>query len=75
MYQNNVLATRHGTTDMGACELPQGDYAVILPVALSSIDSLGYLKFDGKYCGQILRINCGNSDTDIIVKNSNFNCK
>ncbi|CAF0889506.1 unnamed protein product [Brachionus calyciflorus] len=70
--QNNVLATRHGATEMGACELPQGDYAVNLPVALGNIDSLGYLKFNGKYCGQILRINCGNGDLDIIVTNSNL---
>ena len=69
---NNVLATRHGAYEVGACELPDGNYAVNLPVALGNVDSLAHLKFDPKYCGHVLRIDCGNGPQDIIVTNSNL---
>ena len=68
----NIHTTRHAANEIGACELPQGDYSVLNPVALGNIDSLSYLKFDPKFCGHILRINCGNGDLDIIVTNSNL---
>ena len=68
----NVLATRHGATEIGACSLPQGDYTVNKPVALGDIASLGYLKFRPDLCGHILRVDCGNGPLNIIVTNSNL---
>lgn len=57
---------------MGACELPRADYSVRSPVALGDISSLAHLRFNPKLCGQILRVNCGPGDLDIIVTNSNL---
>lgn len=70
--QRNVLTTRHGAYEVGACELPKADYAVNLPVALGNIETLGSLKFDPKFCGHVLEIDCGNGRYEIIVTNSNL---
>jgi hypothetical protein len=67
-----VLATRHGANEIGACELPDGNYAVYYPFALGDISSLGDLRFRSDLCGKVLRINCGNGDIDIVVTNSNL---
>ena len=69
---NNILATRHGATEIGACSLPKGDYTVKYPVALGDIPELSHLRFTPDLCGHVLRINCGNGDLDIIINNSNL---
>ncbi len=68
----NILATRHGATEIGACSLPKADYSVRFPVALGDIPQLNSLKFTPDLCGHIISINCGNGDLDIIVTNSNL---
>ena len=68
----NVLATRHGAHEAGACALPAASYAVTNAVALGSIDSLSHLKFKPELCGQVLRVDCGNGPLNIIITNSNY---
>ena len=68
----NVYTTRHGATEMGACELPNAQYSVLTPVALGDIAALGYLEYNPDLCGHILKVNCGHGDMDIIVTNSNL---
>ena len=62
----------HGANEVGACSLPEGDYAVTYPVALGDIPELGYLKFDPDLCGHILEVNCGHGPLNIIISNSNL---
>ena len=68
----NVLATRHGAYEAGACALPAASYAVTNAVALGSINSLSHLKFKPELCGQVLRVDCGNGPLNIIITNSNY---
>ncbi|OXA57057.1 uncharacterized protein LOC110847205 [Folsomia candida] len=70
---SGVLATRHAATKVGACQLPEADYASgIHPVALGDISSLGNLKFKPGLCGHILRVDCGHGSVDIVVNNANL---
>ena len=69
---NGVLATKHSATEVGACELPEGSYAVINPVALGDIASLKNLKYRPAMCGQVLSVSCGGRSLDIIVSNANL---
>jgi len=68
----NVLTTCHQAYEVGACSLPQQDYAIVHPVALGNIDSLGEIKYSGFLCGHILRVDCGHGALDIIITNSNL---
>lgn len=69
---DNVLATRHGANEIGACMLPMGDYSIRYPVALGNIEALGHLKFRPDLCGHVLSVDCGNGVIEIIITNSNL---
>jgi len=68
----NVLATRHGAFESGACALPKWSYGVVYPVALGDIAELQHLKFKPELCGHILTVDCGRGSLDIIINNSNL---
>ena len=68
----NVLATRHGGVESGACALPRAGYTNNNPVALGNVPELQHLRFRPDLCGHILTINCGRGSLDIIVTNSNL---
>lgn len=68
----NVLATRHGARESGACALPKWNYNTIYPVALGDIPELQYLKFKPELCGHILTVDCGRGALDIVINNSNL---
>ena len=67
-----MLTTKHSAREQGACELPNADYSVNLPVALGHIASLGVLRFKSDLCGHILQIDCGKGKKNIIITNSNL---
>lgn len=69
---DNVLATRHGATESGACALPRVNYNVQNPVALGDINELQYLKFTPELCGHVLTVDCGHGSLDVIINNSNL---
>lgn len=69
---SNVLATRHGAREVGACALPSVNYDVQYPVALGDIDELQYLKFKPELCGHVLTVDCGHGTLDVIINNSNL---
>ncbi|OQV17607.1 putative glucan 1,3-beta-glucosidase A [Hypsibius exemplaris] len=68
----NVLSTRHGAFEAGACSLPSASYNLLTPVALGDISSLSQLKYTNSMCGHVLTIDCGHGAMDIIVTNSNL---
>lgn len=69
---NNVLATRHGAYESGACALPKWSYENVYPVALGDIAELQNLKFKPELCGHVLTVDCGRGSLDIIINNSNL---
>lgn len=68
----NVLATRHGAYESGACALPKVNYENVFPVALGDIAELQNLKFRPELCGHVLTVDCGRGTLDIIINNSNL---
>jgi hypothetical protein len=69
---SDVLATRHGAHESGACTRPVSNSAVVNTVALGNIASLQQLKFRSDLCGHVLKVDCGNGPLDIVVTNSNY---
>lgn len=67
-----VLATRHGANEAGACALPKAMYGITNPVALGDISALNELKFKPELCGHVLSVDCGHGTLDIIINNSNL---
>ncbi|KAJ1558637.1 hypothetical protein HK096_008530, partial [Nowakowskiella sp. JEL0078] len=66
--ENNVQGTYwSASTDAGGCSMPSGSYVVLDALALGQSTKLGPLAFQPKYCGQVLRVNCGKNSVNAVV--------
>jgi hypothetical protein len=60
------------SSEVGSCNLPTGDYAVVNALSLGDIDSLSILRFNPILCGKVVRIDCdGGREIDAIVVDKN----